>query len=151
MVEVICGGCGEPFEAKTRRRKWCSDACKMRHRRGGSETVAPSAVDEAPADPPADEGLLAAVRRELAEAGRLDTIAGQLAVQLARQVTAVDAKGVAGLSKELRAVLTEALEGVEPTPPSPETAEEPPAEADDEVARAREARERKARDAAGRA
>jgi hypothetical protein len=142
MVDVVCAGCSEPFEAKTRRAKWCSDACKMRAAR--SKDVDPVAIDT---PQPLDEGLVAAVRSELEETGRLETVAGQLALQLARKLVAVDASGVSGLSKELRAVRAEALDGV--VLKQPESADEPrPAEVDDEVTRARRQRE-EARQAAG--
>jgi hypothetical protein len=54
-------------------------------------------------------GLVAAVYRELDEAGRLDSIAGQLALQLAAKMVDYDVSGSAALSKEFRSVLAEAL------------------------------------------
>jgi hypothetical protein len=86
--------------------------------------------------------LVDSVHNELAEAGVADTFAGQLALQLARKMSAVDATGVAALSKELRLVMIEALADGKPSEPAPE-------EVDDEVALARKAREAKAAAAAG--
>lgn len=86
-------------------------------------------------------GLIASVRRELELHDRQDTVAGQLALALASQVTAVGGTGIAGLSKELRQVMTEALSGVISVEDEPE----------DEVDKARRAREYKAREAARRA
>lgn len=142
MVQVTCAGCHERFEAKTKRAKWCTPACKMRAKRRGD--VAPAEESKAPA--PVDDGLVSAVRAQLAAADRLDTVPGQLAVQLARKLVDVDATGVSGLSKELRAVLAEALEGYEPPAAGDQPAEA--ADVDDEVTRARRAREQ-ARQAAG--
>jgi len=56
------------------------------------------------------------VRRDLAAAGRLDTLPGQLALALAMRLTApgTTASSVATLSKELRALMAEALAGTKP-------------------------------------
>ena len=59
-------------------------------------------------------GLVAAVRAELEAADRLSTVAGQHALELARRIAAAPemSSGVAALSRELRAVMGEALAGV---------------------------------------
>lgn len=132
MVDMACVGCGETFEAKTRRAKWCSDACKMQAHRSGSPTDRP----DAPAS-----GLEASVRRELESASAVDTFAGQLALQLAKRLSSPEESGISSLSKELRTVMSAALDGY--TPPSAE------AEPEDEVEKARRARDAKARKAAG--
>lgn len=134
MVDMACVGCGEAFEAKTRRAKWCSDACKMRTHRGGGSTDRP----EVPTS-----GLESSVRRELEAASAVDTFAGQLALQLAKRLSTPEESGISSLSKELRTVMASALEGR--TPPSAEGAAEP----EDEVDKARKARDAKARAAAG--
>ena len=134
MRESICHGCGESFEAKRRDAKWCSERCrKAASRRPGGPPAPPPVVSDG------DSGLVAAVIRDLTASGRLDTIAGRLAVELARQVSAVDATGVAGLSRELRVVIAEALADVATVPAGVPVA--------DEVDEVRSRREAKAREA----
>jgi hypothetical protein len=60
-----------------------------------------------------DTSLADVVRRDLEAASRLDTLPGQLALALALRLTAVGttASSVATLSKELRALMAEALAG----------------------------------------
>lgn len=149
MVDVVCAGCERTFEAKTRRAKWCSAACKMRKRRKpGAPEPADRPDQPAAADDPVNDGLVAAVRQQLEAADRLNTVAGQLAVQLAWKLISVDATGVSGLSKELRAVLAEALEGT-PATGGGDAGDEDGA-LPDEVTAARRKRDA-AREAAGRA
>jgi hypothetical protein len=101
------------------------------------EATEQSAVDK--------HDLVVLVRRELVRAEKLDTFAGQLALQLARRMANPDESGTtSSLSKELRAVMAQALEDQVPFPEEKAT---DPGD-DDEVTRARTARE-KARKAAG--
>lgn len=137
---VVCGVCEEPFEAKGNRAKFCGATCRSRaHRRKPGDGLGSAKAPGSGAAHP----LVVQLRGELEQAGRLDTVAGQLALALALQVTAAGATGIAGLSKELRTVRAEALAG---TPAAaPVTAED-----EDEVERARRRREEK-RAQAGRA
>jgi hypothetical protein len=73
------------------------------------------------------------------------TVAGQLALQVARRIADPDASGVSTLSKELRALLSEATAK---QPAAGEAPTAPAAEAEDEVTRARRQRD-EARQAAG--
>lgn len=132
---VNCSGCGEPFEARRSSAKWCSDRCRKAKGR-----MQPAATD-APPPEPIDTGLVDSVRTELEEAGVCNTFAGQLALQLARKMSAVDATGVAGLSKELRAVMTEALEERrgDVGDDAEDADDDPVARAEDELARKRAA------------
>ncbi|MBJ8342788.1 hypothetical protein JGU71_28250 [Antrihabitans sp. YC3-6] len=125
-MQVKCGVCGAEFEARRSTAKYCSDRCRQRRKRGSE---------------PGPVGLVGSVTAELKAAGRLDSFDGQLAVELARQLTAQGASGISSLSKELRTVMATALDGA--------SVKSAPADADDEVSKAREARERKARQAAG--
>ena len=127
-MKVICASCKESFEGKRSTARLCSATCRSRARRR------PSSSSREPSD--RDAALVAQVRRQLEDAGRLDTFEGQLAVQLARSMSKVDATGVAALSKELRAVMMTALEGVES---ADEQSAAPVVE--DAVARARERRD----------
>jgi len=58
-------------------------------------------------------GLMAAVRRELDEAGRLESALGQAALELARNVGSPVNSGasVASLVKQLRETMADALKG----------------------------------------
>lgn len=137
----LCRACGGSLEGKRRGAKFCGDRCRKRGSRTARKTAASK---KPPVDNPAS-GLVDAVRRELEEANRLDTFAGQLALEIARRMTAVDATGVSGLSKELRQVRAEALDGAE----LPGGTSGAPAETENEVERARRRREEKAAAAAG--
>ena len=138
-VAATCSGCGETFEARHRNARWCSDRCrKAASRRAEVRAERPSEPQKG-----APSGLVAAVTAELDRARVAHTFAGQLAVSLAKRLSDPDETGASSLSKELRTVMAAALEGV--TPPSAKD------EDDDEVAKARAARERKASQAARRA
>ena len=139
LVAATCAGCGEGFEARHRNARWCSDRCRKAASRRSEKAAepGPSLVVDSPSD-----GLVAAVTSELEAAKVAHTFAGQLAISLAKRLAHPDESGASSLSKELRTVMASALAGV--TPPAAE-------EEKDEVTKAREARERKARQAAGRA
>jgi hypothetical protein len=68
--------------------------------------VLPPAAGEAP--------LVAATRRDLEDAGVFDTVAGQQAILLATRMTSPHETGaaVASMSKQLQAVVGEALKSV---------------------------------------
>ena len=134
---ATCQECGEEFRASRSDAKWCSDRCrKVSSRRPDT----PSTPADEPHEPPT--GLVLAVTTELEAAKVSHTFAGQLAISLAKRLMDPEETGISSLSKELRTVMSAALAGV--TPPAAE-------EEADEVAKAREARERKSRQAAGRA
>ncbi len=65
--------------------------------------------------PPDSGGLVEALRRELVDAGRLDTALGQQAIVLAVKLSSPFDTGSAmtAVSRELRAVREEALRGAE--------------------------------------
>lgn len=133
---TTCEHCGTEFQAVRRTARFCSNTCRSRARRARHGNAA--GVDDS------DSDLVVQVKADLEAAGRLDSFAGRLAVQLARNLSASDATGVAGLSKELRTVMAAALEGSQPAPG------EPAADAPDAVDMMKERRDRKAREAAAR-
>lgn len=135
-ITTSCAGCGDSFEAKRSTARWCSDRCRKRQRRktSGEESGTPRRPSP---DEPADSGLVDSVLRELEEADVAGSFAGQLALQLARKMTAVDATGVAGLSKELRQVMADALGTTSREPADCEDEPDPLEAALDEVARKR--------------
>jgi hypothetical protein len=150
VVTATCEGCGTTFEAKTARRKWCTDACKVRTqraRRSQSEhaqaPIEPAGTAEGaptsgltPEDP-----MITAVRKQLAASDAVDTVDGQIALHLAKQVKAATGSAAASLAKELHVV----LERVTPTapPPPPNPGQGPSDDADDPAAEARKAKEAK--------
>lgn len=123
-MHATCAGCGRGFEAQRKTARYCGSNCRVRAHRG---TVAPiRAADPPDSTPPAvaeprspdpdpegvDQELVAAARRELVAAGRLDSVLGQQALQLAaRMCSAAPETGsaFAALSRELRAVMAEAV------------------------------------------
>ena len=158
MYQVTCAGCGVKFKAKSPRAKWHNAACRKRAQRAATKATKSAPAKKAVAKRPArrDSGstsasvldrhdLVVSVRRDLETAGKLETFQGQLAVQLARRIADPNETGASPLSKELRAVMAVALTVVAPA--ADESAEA--AEHEDEVTRARKARE-EARQAAGR-
>lgn len=142
-----CASCGTTFVAKRSTALYCSATCRQRAARE-RKAAADNTAAEAKTDTPAEHGLVKAVRKELAEADALDTVAGQLALQIARRIADPEGAGVSTLSKELRSLLAEATGG-RPVPEPKGDAAEP--DEDDEVTKARRAREDKLRQAAGRA
>jgi hypothetical protein len=137
-VDIECAVCLRGFSATRKTAKYCSATCRSRARRS-----TPTPPDDTPTPPDEASGLVAGVRADLAKAGVLDTYSAQLALTLAKQIVAEGATGISSLSKELRVVMGEALAGARPQ------GESASGEPEDEVQKAREARERKARNAAG--
>lgn len=109
-----CDSCGKTYEAKRAASRFCTATCRKRAQRAPSVVALPPPdVDDTPSTPAAS-GLVSATIAELEEAGRLGTVLGQQAVELAKRVSSPHETGasVASLSKELRAVMESAMEGV---------------------------------------
>ncbi len=102
-----CDACGMEYEAQRKTSRYCSTRCRMRASRRPEAPVA--------ADPLHSGGLVESLRRELADAGRLDTALGQQAIALAVKLASPFDTGsaMAAVSRELRAVREEALRGAE--------------------------------------
>ena len=107
-----CAVCETPFEAQRPQAKYCSGTCRTRASRAGG-------VDAIQATPlPVSRtvsGLVDAVQAELEAADRVNTVAGQHALELASRIVSAPGMnaGVAGLSKQLQAVIAEAVRGAE--------------------------------------
>lgn len=103
-MDVTCAICNQLFEAKNSRARYCSSTCRSRGNRAGVAAHDGSAPSS---------GLVEATRRELDGAGRLDTVLGQQALELAGRIVSPVSTGAAvgSLSKELRAVMSEAMKG----------------------------------------
>lgn len=123
-----CAGCGQPFEAKRATAKYCSEACGRRVRRSNSTSRKSKAS-------PRVSSVRAAVLKELKAADREGTVLGMAALELADALASTHSTGSAkaALSKELRAVMAEALKGADKK-----------ADTLDELRRRREAKERRA-------
>lgn len=140
--ELTCQGCGVPFTAKSPRAKWHAPGCKKRVQRN-PPAVEPD-VDEPDPTWVDAHPLVAATKRELEAANAVDSFHGQLAIALAKRLVTPDESGVSALANQLRVAMAAALG--QATPPDP--GDGGSGEDDDEVTRARKARE-EAREAAG--
>lgn len=129
-MERPCDCCGETYEAKTVRSRYCSDRCKRRYHRGARPAAGTTKAEpkkgrgrKPAADTPADEpdrsgvgSTTAAVLLELQEAKRLHTPLGQAALVLAHRLDASHkdtGAGVASLAKQLHATLAAATADAE--------------------------------------
>lgn len=137
-------GCEVDFEPKRSTARFHSATCRQRAGRERKAAESAAAADSVAKTGDAEHGLVRAVRQELLDAEALDTVAGQLALQMARRIADPEAAGISTLSKELRSLLAEA-KGAAPAGPEPDPE---PVEEEDEVTKARRARE-EARQAAG--
>ena len=128
-MQTNCDACGDPFEAKRAAAKYCGDRCRKRAQRQpkgkpkGATVVALVPTEpfetenpQAPAEGPAEGPTTAATRRQLAEAGRLDTALGVAALIAAIQVdellslrSAETGSGVKALLEAHRTALAEAV------------------------------------------
>jgi hypothetical protein len=93
---------------------YCDGVC--RRRAFEARKANPGAVATLPPPDAANSTLADVVRRDLEQAGRLETVPGQLAVALAMRLVSsgTTASSLATLSKELRALMAEALAGTKP-------------------------------------
>lgn len=98
-VQRTCDVCGRDFEAKRKDAKTCSATCRSNKR----NLSAPPDPDEV-----GSNSLVKATTAELAAAGKVDTMLGQLAISLAGRMSGTTT-GLAALSKELRSVIDAAL------------------------------------------
>lgn len=137
--------CGNEFEPKRSTARYCSATCRQRAARARRAAADERFVPTDPDTGDAEHGLVRAVRKELEAAGALETVAGQLALQLARRIANPEEAGLSALSKELRSLLEEAKGSRKPEPAD---APEPTPEPEDEVTKLRRAREAKAAAAA---
>lgn len=127
VVECVCG-CGS-FEAGSPRAKWRTPGCKKRAQRTAAGTAEGEPTSGRKLDP-----LEVAVRKELKDLSAEESVDGQIAIHLAKQVKAATGSSAASLAKELRTVL-DRIAG-----PSVPAGTAPVVE-DDEVTKARRRRE----------
>lgn len=107
-MERRCDRCGKAYEAKRPTSKYCSSSCRAR------QSTSPKVVEVPLPTPNGYTDLLSVTERELQDAGRLDTVLGRQALQLAGRISSPHETGasVASLSKEFRAVMEAAMDGV---------------------------------------
>ncbi|HPZ98783.1 MAG TPA: hypothetical protein PLT93_11635 [Phycisphaerae bacterium] len=129
MFSKQCESCGKAFDAVRPTRRWCTDSCGRRYRRQ-NPAGAPQPLRPVPTPTDGDIDLLGAVQAELRAIGKLDTVLGKLAENLAERLTAAGSPaGAAAVSRELSRVLA-SIHGH-------------PAEADDPLDELRRRRDRK--------
>jgi hypothetical protein len=104
MAKRDCDACGRSYTAKRANSRFCSDTCRKRGQRGQIS----AAVRESSADEPE---IVAVTREELEAAGRVRTVLGQSALELARSIPNAGDSAKSGLVKELRAVMSAAVAG----------------------------------------
>lgn len=125
MIDRECDVCQRPYAAKTKRSRYCSPECNRRASRVGKSEkksggtlklvmfgnpITPPSPDDAD-----DQGLVGSTYRQLKSIGRLDTVAGQAAMFLARRLVASDSdtgSAIASLSREFREAMERALDGL---------------------------------------
>lgn len=125
--------CGKRYIAHRLNSRFCSDACRVyshQHKTRREPTAAVQLPDgagrpaaPAPAEParsePVPGSVVAAVEKELADAGRSGTVPGQLARVLAMRLDNSRGESGAGLSslaKHLEALMASALKGAPAAP-----------------------------------
>lgn len=119
---ITCHRCGEPFEAKNARAKWCSARCRKAVQRGGEViplVPPPADPDEPPTVTIAGFELTlgpvgAATFAELQAADRLDTQAGRVALALAARIDSPKGdtgSAMAAVARQLSTAMAEALKG----------------------------------------
>lgn len=117
---IKCGdpGCRKrvPPSSGARPRLYCNSTCRSRaYRAKGKAGAGGESGGSEPAPGPAALSLAAVTRRDLDEAGRLDTFAGQQALAIAEQMVAPGTRSsFATLNKELTRAMAEAMAGVKP-------------------------------------
>lgn len=109
-MQRACDSCGKPYEAKTKRSRYCGETCKKRGLRAGA--VVPLRQVEQPSE---ELSAVAVTRRVLEDCERLHTPAGVNALLLAAKLDAGGDTGsaMASLSKQHLAALAEATRDVQ--------------------------------------
>lgn len=110
-MTVPCQTCGTQFDAKRAAAKFCGDTCRKRAQR---TPQAPLTTGET-----VTSGLAVVTASALAAAGVTETIAGQQALFIVRAMTGTAQTGaaIAALSKQLQAVMVEALQSQQRSDP----------------------------------
>ncbi len=111
-----CESCGRSYTGRRDSSRFCGGTCGKRAQRARAAGIPPlAAFLDGHEAPPSELELV--VARELEAAGRLQSVAGQVALELAYRVASPRETGaaVAALARELSASMTKALAGVDRT------------------------------------
>jgi hypothetical protein len=110
-VQRACDSCGGMYEQKRPNHRFCCGTCRVNGARGKLRPLRQEASSADSAPGPSE--LVGATRRQLEEAGRLDTYLGQQALVLAEVFAAGKGttSGLATISRELRETMAAALRG----------------------------------------
>lgn len=121
-MRVECTLCGDPFDAKRATARYCSERCKKRAQRAGlvvppSGSSVAGSVDTVRPDVSPDGAVHAAVLAELEVLEKVDTVLGQTALILARQMESGRDTGssAAAVSRELDRLMVR-IRGAEGAP-----------------------------------
>lgn len=137
-MDRSCEVCSTAFRPTRSTAKYCSARCKKRaaDKRAADRIAAERSSAPGPAETSVSTALVDQVRAELEAARRLDTVIGRQALLLASRLetnTNDTGGSAAAVSKELRAVMAEALSGVH-------QADDPVQQSQDELKKRREKR-----------
>lgn len=117
--------------------RYCSATCRQRAARD-RRAARSGAEAEAESETPAEHSLVRVTRLTLEKVDAIETVPGQLALQLARRIAKPEESGITAMSTKLQVLLAEAKAEVSEVPSG---AGSEPAPESDEVARARARRE----------
>ena len=111
-MERACDYCGTMYTPRRSTSRYHSPSCRAQ---AAKARAAGRVVSLPPAGDVPEGALVVATRRELVEAGMVETTLGQQALELARRISVGHDSGssIAALSKELRVVMSAALASVE--------------------------------------
>ncbi len=111
-----CDECGHCYTARRASSRFCGDTCGKRAQRARAAGIPPRAASLDGHEAPPSE-LERATIRELEAVGRLQSVAGQVALELAFRVASPHETGaaVASLAKQFGEAMTAALAGVAQT------------------------------------
>lgn len=119
-MQQACEACGGPFEPKNAVSRYCKrPECVRARARDRKRRQLGMVVAMSPRDAPSGSPLVSAVRAELEQAGRADSVFGRQALHIAGLLDAGEQLGsaVASLHKELRATMLAALASAETAGP----------------------------------
>lgn len=112
----LCAGCGRSVASQRAGALYCGDTCKKRGQRAQKAAERQNIAPERGITPESgpESTLVASVHAELVEADRLNTSAGQVALELAVRLANRRELGssVASLAKQFDAAMDKALAGV---------------------------------------
>ena len=131
-MDRTCRGCSKDISDLNKNAKVCSDRCRKRALRNGSNVISPPFQPDLESESPSEEvkstpiasphaGLVASTLKKLRDGQVFETYEGQLAMTIAgriEQSSTDSGSSIAALSKELRQLMTDlmtrAVEAIDP-------------------------------------